>query len=59
MLMEIQVLVWDRHKYVVGLNQLMGSQPIPHLDNWISNGNADINKPYKTCTDFLTLINSP
>jgi hypothetical protein len=44
MLMEIQVLVWDRHKYVVGLNQLMGSQP-PHLDNWISNGNADINKP--------------
>jgi hypothetical protein len=27
---------WDRHKNVVGLNWLMGSQPF-HLDNWISN----------------------
>jgi len=31
----LQVLAWDRHKDVAGLNQLMGSQP---LDNWISKG---------------------
>jgi hypothetical protein len=30
---------------VVGLNQLMGSEPSP-LDNWISNGNKYINKIY-------------
>lgn len=29
------VLVWNRHKPVVELNWLMGSQPFP-LDNWIS-----------------------
>jgi len=29
MTLEIQVLAWDRHKNVVGLNQLMGSQPSP------------------------------
>jgi len=27
MMLEIQVLAWDRHKNVVGLNWLMGSQP--------------------------------
>jgi len=32
---KIQVLSWDRHKNVVGLNRLMRSQPSP-LDNWIS-----------------------
>jgi hypothetical protein len=32
MALEIQVLVWNRHKIVVGLNQLMGFQP---SDNWI------------------------
>jgi hypothetical protein len=37
MTLEIQILTWDRHKDVVGLNQLMGSQPSP-FDNWISNG---------------------
>ena len=35
-MLEIQVLAWDRHKDVVELNQLMGSQP-SSLDNWISN----------------------
>jgi len=29
MTLEIQVLAWDRHKYVRGLNQLMGYQPYP------------------------------
>ena len=33
MKLEIQVLAWDRHKYVAGLNQLMGSQR-SNLDNW-------------------------
>ena len=41
MALEIQALACDRHKNVVGLNQLMGSQPSP-LDNWISNGNTYI-----------------
>jgi len=27
MALKIQVLALDRHKYVAGLNQLMGSQP--------------------------------
>ena len=26
MMLEIQVLVWDRHKHVAELNRLMGSQ---------------------------------
>jgi hypothetical protein len=43
MTLEIQVLAWDRHKNVVELNQLMGSQPSP-LDNWFSNSNTYINK---------------
>jgi hypothetical protein len=32
MALKMQVLPWDRHKYVVGLNRLMGSQHFP-LDN--------------------------
>jgi hypothetical protein len=32
MMLEIQVLVWDRHKNVAGLNRLLGFQPSP-LDN--------------------------
>jgi len=43
MMLEIQVLAWDRHKDVAGLNRLMGSHPSPH-DNWISNSNTYINK---------------
>jgi len=43
MTLEIQVLVWDGHKNVAGLNRLLGSQPSP-LDNWISNGKTYINK---------------
>ena len=34
MTLEIQFLVWDRRKNVVGLNQLMGSQP-SHLHNYL------------------------
>ena len=36
MAFEIQVLAWDRHKYVAGLNRLMPSLP-PCFDtsNWI------------------------
>ena len=29
MTLEIQVLAWDRHAYVAGLNRLMGSYPYP------------------------------
>jgi hypothetical protein len=39
--LEIQVLVWDRHKNEEELNWLTGSQPSPSLDNWISNDNTD------------------
>jgi hypothetical protein len=42
-MLEIQILARDKHKNVVRLNELMGSQPSP-LDNWISNGNTYINK---------------
>ena len=40
------VLAWDRHKNVVALNWLMGSQPSPL--NWISYGNTYINPPLLT-----------
>ena len=43
---NIQVLAWDRHTYVAGLNRLIGSQPSP-LDNWKFNGNTDINQKRK------------
>jgi hypothetical protein len=43
MMLEIQVLACDRHKHVVGLNQLMAFNP-NSLENWISNGNTYINK---------------
>ena len=36
MTLEIQVLAGYRHKNIMGLNQLMESQPSPH-DYWISN----------------------
>ena len=35
MALEIQDLAWDRHKAVVGLNRLIGSQSFP-VDNWSS-----------------------
>ena len=37
MTLEIQVLAWDRHKNVAGLNRLKGSQPSSPVDNWITN----------------------
>jgi hypothetical protein len=40
---EIQVMTWDRHKNVTGLNLLIGSKLSP-IDNWRSNGNTYINK---------------
>ena len=41
MMLEIQVLAWDRQRNVAGLNWLMEFQPSP-LDNWIFNCNTDI-----------------
>ena len=32
-ILEIQILAWDRHTNVAGVNRLMGSNPSP-LDNW-------------------------
>jgi len=46
MTLEIQVLAWDRHKDMEGLNWLMGSEP--SLGYWISNGNA----VYKQAINF-------
>ena len=46
LMFEIQILAWDRHKNVVGLNRLMGSLP-SRLGNWISNGNTCLNKRWK------------
>ena len=42
MALGIQVLPWDMHKNVVGLNRLMESEPAP-LNNWITHGYADSN----------------
>jgi hypothetical protein len=42
-ILEIRILVWERHRNVVGLNPLMESQPSA-LDNLNSNGNTDIKK---------------
>jgi hypothetical protein len=57
---EIQVLVWDRHTNVVGLNWLMGSQPSP-LDNLVSHSNAYVlvctDKPQQTFTMETIYIN--
>jgi hypothetical protein len=39
MTLEIQTQAWDKHKHVVGLNRLMGSQPSRH-HNRISNDNT-------------------
>ena len=39
MMLEIQVLAWDRRTYMAGLNRLMESNPST-LDSWISNGNT-------------------
>jgi hypothetical protein len=37
MRLKTQVLAWDKHTNMAGLNRLKGSQPSPP-DNWISNG---------------------
>ena len=41
--MTYDILAWDRHKNMAGLNQVMGSPNPPSLDDWVSKGNA-INK---------------
>jgi hypothetical protein len=41
MTLEIQTLEWDKHKYVTGLNRLMGSQSSCHHSR-ISNDNTYI-----------------
>ena len=55
MMLEIQVLSWDRHKDVMELTRSMGSQT-SSLDNWISNVNTYINKPH-TITKMKDNIN--
>ena len=44
MTLEIQVLVWDRHRSVAVLNQLMGKQPQSLLIIKHPTPNTDINK---------------
>jgi hypothetical protein len=39
MVLEMQILDWNRHKNMAGLNRIMGTQP-SHLDNLISKGNT-------------------
>ena len=41
MLMEVKVLLWDRHKHLAGLNRLVGSESLPL-------SNTNVNKQYKT-----------
>ena len=50
----LQTWHWDRHKNVVGLNQLMGSQS-SSPDNLVSKKNAVINR-IKNCTCFLFAV---
>ena len=42
MMLEIQVLAWDRHRNVAGLKQIQKFHF--HLDKWVSNGNTHIIK---------------
>ena len=42
MALEKQVIDWDKLKYVVEINQLMGSQR--PSDYWIANDNTDLYK---------------
>lgn len=46
MLIEIQMLAWDRHTNVAGLNRLMDSQSF-NLSNWTDINHTDINKQTK------------
>ena len=39
MVLEKQILDWNRHTNMAGLNRIMGTQP-SHLDNLISKGNT-------------------
>jgi hypothetical protein len=38
--MTYDILAWDGHKNMAGLNQVMGSPNPPSLDDWVSKGNA-------------------
>jgi hypothetical protein len=56
MAFEIQVLVWNRHKNVAGLNWLMGSKPSTLIIE-SQKDNTDINKQKQTnksCADLLS-----
>jgi hypothetical protein len=53
MAFEIQVLVWDRDKNIVGFYRLMGFLPSP-LDKWISNTNTDISNQLKALQKFAS-----
>ena len=41
MLMEIQVLLWDRHTYLADFNRLVGSESLPL-------SNTNVKEQYKT-----------
>jgi hypothetical protein len=49
MMMEIQVLAWDRHKDMAGLNKLMGSQP----SNYFSAKSQRVNWFDPVCSSHL------
>jgi hypothetical protein len=56
MTLKIQLLAWERHTNVEGLNMLMVFNPSLLFDNWISNSNAYIQMIKKiTCTDPFPL----
>ena len=55
--LEIQILTWDRYRYVAGINRLIGYQ-LPYPDNRMYSGNTEINKQYIIHTDSLPLNRS-
>ena len=55
--LDIQILTWDRYRYVAGINRLIGYQH-PYPDNRMYSGNTEINKQYIIHTDSLPLNRS-
>ena len=50
--MEMQVLAWDRHKDMAGLNKLMGSQP----SNYFSAKSQRVNWFDPVCSSHLKKV---
>ena len=55
--LDIQILTWDRYRYVAGINRLIGYQH-PYPDNRMYSGNTEISKQYIIHTDSLPLNRS-